>query len=186
MDIARIIPTAAVRRTALALAALTAAQPAMAQELYAGVYAHAVDTPFTLETGEGGVDIAGGYRFAREEALSFIGSPSPYVVASVNLDGDTSFAYGGLSWKIGKGPVYVRPGIGLVVHDGPERRVRADGRRLDLGSRVLFEPEIAVGTQINDTLSIEASWMHVSHARLFDREQNPGLDMIGARLNWRI
>jgi hypothetical protein len=161
---------------------LSAAAPAAAQEVFAGLYGHGVDTPFTLHTGEGGVDVEAGYRFARLEALRIIGRPAPYLIASVNTRGDTSFVGAGLGWTLGKGPIYVRPGVGLVVHDGPAVRVGADGVRTDLGSRVLFEPEIALGTRVTDEASIEASWVHISHARLFNAHQNPGIDMMGVRL----
>lgn len=163
------------------------AVPAAAGEVFTGVYVHAVDTPFTLYTGEGGADLELGYRFDPVEALGAIGKPSPYLIGSVNTVGDTSFAGAGLSWKLGKGPVYVRPGVGLVVQDGPSQRIDpATGRHTELGSRVLFEPEIAVGTRLSERLSLEASWVHVSHARLFNAQQNPGIDMMGMRLNWRL
>lgn len=169
--------------TSLALSAT----PATAQEVFGGLYAHAVDTPFTLETTEGGVDIAAGIRFGGIEALSFLGKPEPYLVGSLNTGGDTSFAGGGLAWTIGKGPFYVRPGIGLVLHDGPEFLVDpATGFRADLGSRVLFEPEIGVGYRFSERASVEAHWMHISQGQIFDGQQNPGIDMIGARVNWRL
>ena len=174
----------------IALAAVIAAASilpaaASAQEVFGGVYAHAVDTPFTLETTESGtVDIAAGIRLDGIEALSFIGSPEPYVVANVNTEGFTSFAGVGVAWTIGNGPVYVRPGIGLVVHDGPEFRVNPEtGFRTDLGSRVLFEPEIGVGYRISERVSAEAHWMHISQGQIFDGDQNPGIDMIGLRVN---
>ena len=47
---------------------------------------------------------------------------------------------------------------------------------------MLFEPELGIGAQINGRLSIEASWVHMSHAQLFGRE-NPGIDNLGVRLN---
>ncbi|MFM5894145.1 MAG: acyloxyacyl hydrolase [Novosphingobium sp.] len=169
------------------LAAPLAAPPASAQELFGGVYVHAVDTPFTLDTGEQGTDIEAGYRFAPIEGLAPIGKPSPYVIVSVNTASGTSFAGAGLSWKIGKGPVYLRPGIGLVVNDTPSYRVDpVTGYRTDLGSRVLFEPELAIGTRISPRLGIEASWVHISHARLFNSQQNPGIDMMGLRLTYRM
>ena len=172
---------------AAALATCLPTSPVSAQEVFAGVYQHGVDTPFTLETGEGGTDIAAGYRFAPVDALRVIGSPSPYVLGSVNTSGDTSFAAVGLSWTLGKGPVFVRPGIGLAIHDGPSTRFNpVTGRETDLGSRILFEPEIGIGYRLNERLSAEAHWMHVSHARLFDSDQNPGLDIIGLRVNYRL
>ena len=178
------------QKTVTTLAAATAAlailpATASAQEAFGGVYAHAVDTPFTLETTEtGSVDIAAGVRFGGIEALDFIGSPEPYILGSLNMSGDTSFGGVGLAWTIGNGPVYVRPGIGIVVHDGPEFRVNPEtGFRTDLGSRVLFEPEIGVGYRISEKVSAEAHWMHISQGQIFDGEQNPGIDMIGLRVN---
>lgn len=168
---------------------LAAALPAAAdaQEVFAGAYVHAVDTPLTFYTGEGGADIAAGYRFAPIEGLGAIGKPAPYVIASVNTAGDTSFAGGGLSWTIGKRRVYLRPAVGLVVHDGPSTRFDpASGRETDLGSRVLFEPEIGLGYRVSDRFAVEASWMHISHARLFNARQNPGIDMMGLRLAWQM
>ena len=171
----------------LASALIAIAAPVGAQEVFAGAYAHEVETPFTFPVDEGGVDIELGYRFAPQEALDFLGKPQPYVLASLNSQGDTSFAGAGLSWKLGDGPVFVRPGIGVVVHDGPDLKFDpVTFQRYDLGSRVLFEPEIAVGTQVSDRLAVEASWVHISQGRLFNWKQNPGIDMMGVRLTYRI
>ncbi|WP_454597722.1 acyloxyacyl hydrolase [Qipengyuania sp. SM2507] len=159
------------------------AAPAQAGELFGGGYAHAVDTPFTFDTGEGGVDIQIGVRSEPIEALSFLGKPAAHVFGSLNSQaGGTDFVAAGLSWKVDLGPVYIRPGVGLALHNAPELRVDPATRiRTDLGSRVLFEPEIALGVQVSERVSLEASWVHISNARLFNREQNPGIDMIGVR-----
>lgn len=170
-----------------ALALLAVPVAARAQEVFAGIYAHGVDTPLTLYTGEGGADFTIGIRFAPIEALSVVGAPAPYVIGTLNSRGDTSFAGAGLSWHFGKGRFYVRPAIGVVVHDGPEHRVDlVRQQRTDLGSRVLFEPELGLGYRADDRLAVELSWMHVSQGRLFNWDQNPGIDMIGMRLNWRL
>jgi len=162
------------------------ASPAAAQEVWTGIFAHAVDTPFTFGTGEGGVDLQLGFRASPVEALHVVGSPSPYVMASINARGDTSFVGAGLSWTIGARRIYVRPGLGIVIHDGPSQRVNRELVHTQLGSRVLFEPELGVGVRVTPRLSIEANWTHISHARLFNSRQNPGLDMIGLRLNLRV
>lgn len=178
---------AATPRIAGMVLTLALPAPVAAQELYGGLYAHGVDTPFTLKTGEDGVAVQIGYRFAPVEGLRAIGSPEPYVFASVNLQGDTSFAGAGLGWKAELGPVYLRPGIGLVIHDAPSLRVDPATRlRTDLGSRVLFAPELAIGTDVTKRLSVEASWVHVSNAQLLDSDQNPGIDTMGVRFNWRL
>ncbi|WP_366926204.1 acyloxyacyl hydrolase [uncultured Sphingomonas sp.] len=42
-----------------------------------------------------------------------------------------------------------------------------------------------MGVRIGERLSVEASWVHLSHARLFS-SQNPGMDSFGVRLNYRL
>lgn len=171
---------------ALALAFAISA-PAQAGEVFGGVFAHAVDTPLSLDSGEGGVDIELGYRGAPIAALAAIGSPEPYAFVSVNTAGDTDFVAAGLAWKFAVGPVYLRPGLGLTLNNGPERRVDpATGNRTELGSSVLFAPELGIGVELGRGASLEASWVHISGARLFNNEQNPGIDMIGVRFNQRL
>jgi len=157
------------------------ASPASADEVFGGLHVHDVDTVFTKSGIEDGVAMQLGWRGERIEALRAVGGPSPYAFVSVSTSGGADFIAAGLSWKFGK-TVYVRPGVGLAVHDGPGGTVdRRD--RIVFGSRVLFEPEIAVGYQVDERVSIEASWVHLSHGQLFSG-QNPGIDNIGVRLNW--
>ena len=79
--------------------------------------------------------------------------------------------------------IYIRPGVGIAVHTGSARNFEdPTNEKVDFGSRVLFEPELGIGARINDRLSVEASWVHLSHAQLFGR-QNPGMDNLGVRLN---
>ncbi|OBX17659.1 hypothetical protein A9995_15325 [Erythrobacter sp. QSSC1-22B] len=161
--------------------------PAQAGEVFGGLYAHAVDTPFTLDTGEEGADIQIGARTEPIGALDFLGKPSAQAFGSINTAGDTNFVAAGLSWKIDVGPIYVRPGVGLALHDAPNLRVDiVTGMRTDLGSRVLFTPEIAIGASVSSRVSLEMSWVHISNAQVFNSEQNPGIDMIGLRMNARI
>jgi hypothetical protein len=169
--------------TGAALALATAAAPAQGQELFGGIFVHDVDTGLTKSGIEEGVDVELGWRGERIGFLRAVGGPSPQAFVSVNSAGDTHFAAAGLAWKIG-GRVYLRPGIGLAVHTGPGRVVPGDDR-IDFGSRILFAPEIGVGARVSERLSVEASWVHLSHAQLFG-PQNPGLDTIGLRLNYRL
>jgi lipid A 3-O-deacylase len=174
-----------VRPFVAATAALLAAAPAPAAELFGGVLKHAVDTPFTKNTGERGTDLQLGIRGGRIAGLGPIGGPAPYAFVSFNTAGETNLAAAGLAWRIGAGPLFVRPGIGIAIHDGPSRRVGRKGYRTDLGSRVLFEPELGIGFAAAPGVDLEANWTHVSHATLFG-PQNPGMDMIGLRVNLRL
>ena len=157
--------------------------PAYAGEVFGGLHAHDVDTVFTKSGIEEGLAIQAGWRGKRIDALGPIGGPSPYAFASVSTAGGVNFAAAGLSWKFGR-QVYVRPGIGLAIHDGPGGEIdRRD--RIVFGSRVLFEPEIAIGVAVSERVSVEASWVHLSHGQFFSG-QNPGLDDIGVRVNYRF
>jgi hypothetical protein len=168
---------------ATAAAAVLFAAAAQAQEVIAGVYAHDVKTPLDLRGIEGGVDVQLGFRGAPLTGLHAIGSPSPYVFAAANSAGGTHYAAAGLSWKIGDG-IYLRPGFGLAVHTG-SLRLDPSERARSLGSRILFEPELALGVRAGERLSIEASWIHMSNAGLLSN-QNPGMDNIGLRMSWRF
>ena len=167
---------------AMILAAASTA-PAQAAEVFGGLYVHGVDTPLTLGgSPEGGVDVQLGYRGG-----SIINGTAlePYVFGAVNSRGDTHYAAAGLSWKFGD-QVYIRPGLGLAVHTGSARNFNdSDNDRIEFGSRILFEPELGVGARISERMTIEASWIHLSHGTLLGR-QNPGIDNIGARLNWKL
>ena len=163
------------------LALLSAAAPAHAAELFGGVYKHAVHSPFSLEGGrEQGVDLQLGFRGGR--LFPGLGL-QPYVFGAFNTAGDTSYAAAGLSWRFGK-TLFVRPGLGLAIHDGSAGRFD-DPDTIALGSRILFEPELGVGYQLNARTSLEAHWVHLSHATLFSG-QNPGIDNVGARVNYRF
>jgi hypothetical protein len=159
-----------------ALLAAAASAPAQAGELFGGLYVHDVKLPTDQSGLEGGLDVQLGYRGGRIGRTPL----QPYVYGALNTAGETSYAAVGVSARFGN-RIYVRPGIGLAIHNGSAARFyRRD--RIAFGSRILFEPELAVGTQVNDRLSIEASWVHMSHATLFSGE-NPGIDNLGVRLN---
>ena len=159
-----------------------AAAPALAGEVFGGLYVHDVDTPLTHSGVESGVDAQLGYRW---DPLMNGKGPQPYVFAAVNSAGETNYAAVGLSFKIGD-KIFLRPGLGLAVHTGSAANFdHPDHDHIDFGSRVLFEPEIGAGFRINDRATIEASWVHMSHAQILG-EQNPGIDNFGARLSWRL
>ena len=170
-----------IKALSLATALLLIPTAASAQEVFGGVYAHAVGTKLSLGSSrESGADLQIGYRGGK--IFRGIGL-QPYAFGQVNSNGDTSFAAVGLSWKFGD-RFYIRPGIGVAIHNGSTRDFIVEDR-IAFGSRVLFEPEVGVGARINDRLSIEASWVHLSHGQLFGG-QNPGIDNIGARINLKL
>ena len=158
------------------------ATPANAGEVFGGLFIHDVDTPLTRSGIEGGVDLQLGYRW---DPLMGPKGPQPYVFAAVNSAGETHYAAAGLAFKFGE-KVYIRPGLGLAVHTGSASNYsHVDHDHVDFGSRILFAPELGIGFQLSERASLEASWVHLSHAQLFG-DNNPGMDNIGARLNWKF
>lgn len=159
-----------------------AASPALAGEVFGGLFIHDVDTPLTKSGIESGVDLQLGYRW---DPLMNGKGPQPYLFASVNSAGETHYAAAGLSFKFGD-KVFVRPGLGIVAHTGSTANFsHPDHDHVDFGSRILFAPELGLGVRLGERATIEASWVHLSHAQLFGG-QNPGMDNIGARLSWKF
>lgn len=174
---------------------------AAAGEVFVGAYAHDVDDGISYGKFENGAQIVAGVRTTALDELSFIGRPRVHLLAGVSTAGGVNYVASGLAWRFDLGSrLYVQPGVGLAVHDGrvnlpspdapgiaPEERLKRlnDFRtRLDLGSRVLFEPEISVGWKATRRLSMELSWIHLSHARLAGR-YNPGVGDVGLRILYR-
>jgi len=169
-----------VKRIAIALGALgiwaLASAPAHAGELFGGLYVHDVNTPLTRSGIEGGVDVQLGWRGGRIGRTPL----QPYAFAAVNTAGETHYAATGISAKFGK-QLYVRPGVGIAIHSGSSGNFqRAD--KIAFGSRVLFAPELGLGVELSERVSVEASWVHMSHAQLLGG-QNPGIDNLGVRFN---
>lgn len=183
------------------LAAAAIAGPAAAGEVFAGVYAHDVDDGISYGKFEDGAQIVVGARTTALDELEFLGRARVHLLAGVNTSGGTNYVATGLSWRFDLNErLYIQPGIGVAVHDGrvnlpspnapgltPEERLKRISDRqtkLDLGSRVLFEPELSLGWKATPRLSMELSWIHVSHARLAGH-YNPGLGDVGVRLIYR-
>jgi hypothetical protein len=187
----------------VAVAALTlAASSASAGEAFLGAYKHDVNDWLAIGNTEHGSQIVGGVRTASLEGLRAIGKPRVHVLAGVNTAGGTDYLAAGFSWRLtfGGGRFYFQPGIGVAIHDGSvnlpspydpgltpaeqQKRLNDWMTKLDLGSRVLFEPEASLGWRATDRLSMELSWIHMSHAGLAGG-QNPGLSDVGVRLVYR-
>lgn len=199
------------RLSAAALAlALVSAAPVQAGEVWVGAYAH--DVTFlgeALGVGaagvEDGTDIQLGVRSERIEGLDWLRRPYVYGLVSANTEGDTNFVAVGLGWRIDFGADdrwFFRPGLGLAYHDGEEelpdftepgltleeqqRRAALRSEKIEFGSQILFEPELALGYRLNDRTSIELSWVHLSHGQILSDGKNQGLDDVGVRLTRRF
>ena len=178
------------------------ASPAMAGEAMLGVYAHDISDRISFGGTEHGQQIVGGFRTASLDELSVLFKPRVHFIVGVNTQGGTDYAAAGFSWRFNFGGdrFYFEPGIGAAIHTGAvnlpspyepglppaeaARRLYNWQTKLDLGSRVLFEPEWSLGWKATDRVSFELSWIHMSHAQLAG-SQNPGLGDFGVRAVYR-
>ena len=193
-----------------ACAAVAVAAPAFAGEVFAGVYKHDVtfigDAVGLGAAGrEDGVDVHLGYRTDRIESLRWLGKPQAHAMVSINSENTSNFVAAGFNWRIELGQpggFYLRPGMGLAYTDGKAglppanapglsdeeraRRTELYYTRIDFGSHVLFEPELALGYDINDSWSAELSYTHLSNGQIFHQGKNQGLDDAGVRLVYKF
>ncbi|WP_293900798.1 acyloxyacyl hydrolase [Phenylobacterium sp.] len=185
----------------IAAATALAAGSARAGEVFLGGYYHDVDDGISYGRFEKGAQIVAGVRTTALDELAFLGKPRVHLLIGVNSAGGTDYVASGLSWRFRLTErIYIQPGIGVAIQDGPvnlpspdepglspqERlnRLHDFKTKLDLGSRVLFEPELSVGWKATPRISVEASWIHLSHARLAGH-YNPGVADVGLRLVYR-
>ncbi|MDI1365219.1 MAG: acyloxyacyl hydrolase, partial [bacterium] len=111
---------------AAAVAALGFAAPALAQEVFGGLYKHDVTflgnaVGLGAAGREDGVDVHLGYRTARVESLGWLGRPQVHAFVSINSENTSNFVAAGFDWPIelgAPGGFYLRPGIGLAYTDG--------------------------------------------------------------------
>jgi lipid A 3-O-deacylase len=179
--------------------AVTAAPAAVAQvdSVRLGVMAHNVCVIDCKNADkESGVNIAGELRFKSPDFLGWAGSPHPYLMASVNTEGNTSYAGGGLSWDFEFAPGWsLEPGLGYVVHDGENNNPFANGtpeaaaffeEHVLLGSTDLFRTSLAVTWELSPRFAVQAIYEHLSHGQILGEGRNQGMDEIGVRAVWNF
>jgi lipid A 3-O-deacylase len=145
---------------------------------------------------EDGANISGEIVFASPDVLDAVGSPRPYVVASVNTAGDTSFGGAGLHWnvKLAEGWA-LEPGFGYVIHDGelsfpfPQGDPRNDpvsAQKVFFGSRDLFRTSVALTRDLGRKWGAQVMYEHLSHGQVLGAGRNQGIDNIGVRIVYRL
>lgn len=139
----------------------------------------------------------------RSRPLRFLLKPRLTGKLQISTAGRTSFASVGAQWRqhFLRDRVYVQGGVGLTVIDGysftpdpfqpglssdeVQRRYAIYHRRTAFGSKVLFNPNAAIGVRLTPKWAVELAWEHYSHRQLFS-DTNPGIDNVGVRLVHRF
>lgn len=191
------------KATAFGLAAFGAAMgvssPAHAgvSEVRVGVMAHNICiTDCKNAHKEPGPNVEVAVSFDPPGFLSRLGAPEPYLVASINTHGETSFAGGGVEWRVKLSEKWaLQPGLGYVIHDGelnnpyangtPESAAFADEHLLH-GSRDLFRTSLGVTRELDGPWETQLFFSHLSHGQILGNGRNQGTDQLGVRIGYRF
>ena len=185
------------------MALFLSAQPASAQitEVRIGLSdfdSDVIDLGISAINGrENSVAINGEIIFAEPEFLKWALTPQPYINATVNLEGNTSFGGAGLLWRQSFGDkFYGDITFGLVIHTGDQivdrnnelgffEQIEARNENISFGSRILFREQITLGYRITEDWAAEIFGEHLSNGQIFGRV-NEGVDIVGAKLSKRF
>lgn len=145
---------------------------------------------------EDGLNVEFEVSFDSPDFLTWAGAPRPYLVASLNSAGDTSFAGGGVEWRFDFAEGWaLEPGIGYVVHDGeldnlfdgrtPEAAAFAEEHVL-LGSRDLFRSSLGLTRDFEGPWEAQLFFSHLSHGQILGNGRNQGMDQLGFRMGYQF
>lgn len=179
-----------------ALAVAPAAEAGI-DEIHLGVMQHNICvTDCKNADKEDGPNVEFQVSFDSPGWLAWAGSPQPYVMASVNTAGETSYGGIGLEWRweFARGWA-LEPGVGYVVHDGetnnpfpdgsPEAAEFADEHVL-LGSEDLFRTSLALTRDFEGPWEGQIIFEHLSHGQILGSGRNQGMDSIGIRIGYQF
>jgi len=176
---------------------LAPAAEAGVDEIHVGVMAHNICvTDCKNAFKEDGPNVEFQVSFDSPGFLSWAFSPQPYLMASINTAGDTSFAGAGLEWRWDFAEGWaLEPGFGVVVHDGetdnpfangtPEAAAFAEDHVL-LGSETLFRSSIGLTRDFEGPWEAQLFFEHLSHGQILGDGRNQGLDQIGVRIGYQF
>ncbi|MCV9997159.1 acyloxyacyl hydrolase [Pararhizobium sp. YC-54] len=110
--------------------------------------------------------------------------PRIYLGASVGTGDGVDQVYGGFSWTADiTSRLFVEIGLGGTVHNG--ELDDSNGKGPDLGCRLLFREQVALGYRVTDNWQILATADHSSHANLCDGP-NDGLSHAGLAIGYKF
>lgn len=178
-------------------AAMTAGSAHAIESVHVGVMDHNICvTNCKNADKEGSPNAEFQVNFGSPEMLNWLGSPEPYVMASVSTTGDTSFGGVGLEWRWHVSDHWaVEPGLGYVLHDGETNNKFPNGtaqsqafadEHILFGSRDLFRTSLGVTYDMDGPWEVQALFEHLSHGQILGKGRNQGTDELGIRIGYRF
>jgi lipid A 3-O-deacylase len=191
------------RGTAAGIAAFGAAlamapvAEAGVDEVHVGVMAHNICVINCDNADkEDGPNVEFQVSFDSPSFLHWAASPQPYIMASVNTAGNTSFGGAGLEWRWNFAEGWaLEPGVGLVIHDGETDNPYANGtpeaaefaeEHVLLGSDTLFRTSLGLTRDFEGPWEMQLFYEHLSHGQILATGRNQGLDEFGIRLGYQF
>ncbi|MAP96299.1 MAG: hypothetical protein CMK07_15245 [Ponticaulis sp.] len=181
----------------IALAGIGTANAGVVEEVRAGVTAHNICVANCKNADkEDGPNVAGEIMFKSPDFLSWAFSPNPYVMASVNTAGETSFGGFGLEWQYEFGDGWaIEPGLGYVIHNGEVNNPYPNGtpeaaaffeEHVLFGSEDLFRTSLSLSKYFSDDWGVQLMFEHLSHGQILGEGRNQGIDNLGVRVMYRF
>lgn len=159
-------------------------------EPFSGYELRVVSLSHNVEPGgdeHGGINLGGSIVLPKADAsirgLSSLWIPRVHVGATANLEGNTSFAYAGVTWTVPFAEAYhFSVDFGGAVNNGEPLGI--SGERVAMGCYATFREAASFGRSITETISIAATVEHFSNANLCDR--NSGITNFGVMLGYQF
>ncbi len=182
---------------ASALVVFGSAAQAGIEELRIGFAQH--DVELTGDPArESGINIQPQIVFKSPRILSFMASPNPYLIASINSDGETNFAGGGLLYKrhFGASDWFWEFDGGIVYQDGRTKlpppieaaeRLRIIASEITFGSHMQFHFVAGLGKVTAANWDAQIYFEHLSHGQILSSDdKNEGVENIGVKFSRRF
>ena len=174
-----------------------AAQAQLVEEVRGGVLAHNICvTDCKNADKEDGPNVSAEIVFASPGFLSWAGEPRPFIIASANTAGETSYGGAGLVWNFDFAEKWsFEPSLSYVIHDGTENNPFRTGteearifgeENLLLGSDDLFRTSFAINRDLGENWGAQLIFEHLSHGQILGDGRNQGLDSLGVRAYYRF
>jgi len=183
--------------SAACLLGFAPAQAGPFSDVYVSVVAHNIQVTDPKNAGkEQGPNIEIGAHFVSPGFLSGLGQPRPYVMASANAAGDTSFVAAGLGWRVPFGRDWAfEPAIGVAWHNaaranpfpnGDPQATQFSARRIINSSRDVFHTTLGVSRAVSGSARLALVYEHLSHGQVLGKGRNQGIDQAGVRLSFKL
>ncbi|MBV9705233.1 MAG: acyloxyacyl hydrolase [Methylobacteriaceae bacterium] len=113
--------------------------------------------------------------------------PRVQVGGTANLQGGTSYFYGGPMWTVDYGRYFADFSVGGAVHDGQSANINPKRNVLG-GCRVLYHTGADVGYQFDEHWSGMITFDHISNGSgtLSSCGKNEGATILGVRIGYRF